>query len=361
MILQRWFPLHFSVRFDTIDEDLSIDVKCSGLLCATMPTVVHVGPLSSPGGIQSVIRTLSTNPPNGWVSETVESHSTGSYLSKLQAYMKAKNQLDNIISQSDDAVIVHLHAASDYSFLRKLRLAEHAYRFGGKIVFHIHSGNILTWLGKKDRAKKLKQRLNDIQATIVCLSERWKELITPFLGKCIVSPNPIDPIHCIDESIERLSNQLLLLGRNDPVKGHDFAFEIMNELDRRGSNLILHCTGREQAPEGATNIIAHGWISNEAKVKLLQESSLLLLPSTYEGQPMVALEALACGTPVLASKSLHSLPTIIYQSKEETKESWADSIENILPQNVELDTNLGQHSIESINSNLHTLYLGLIE
>ncbi len=76
---------------------------------------------------------------------------------------------------------------------------------------------------------------------------------------------------------------------------------------------------------------------------------------------MVALEALACGTPVLASKSLHSLPTIIYQSKEETKESWADSIENILPQNVELDTNLGQHSIESINSNLHTLYLGLIE
>ena len=145
------------------------------------------------------------------------------------------------------------------------------------------------------------------------------------------------------------------------MKGHDFAFEIMNELDRRGSNLILHCTGREQAPEGATNIVAHGWVSNEAKVKLLQESSLLLLPSTYEGQPMVALEALACGTPVLASKSLHSLPTIIYQSKEETKESWADSIENILAQNVELDTNLGQHSIESINSNLHTLYQGLIE
>ena len=325
-----------------------------------MPTVVHVGPISSPGGIQTVIGTLSAHPPEGWNVETVESHSSGSYLSKLQAYNKAKIRLEELIKQTGD-IVIHLHAASDYSFLRKLRLAEHASKLGAKIVFQIHSGNILTWLGKKDRAKKLKQRLNDIQATIVCLSERWKELITPFLGKCIVSPNPIDSIHCIDESIERLSNQLLLLGRNDPVKGHDFAFEIMNELDRRGSNLILHCTGREQAPEGATNIVAHGWVSNEAKVKLLQESSLLLLPSTYEGQPMVALEALACGTPVLASKSLHSLPTIIYQSKEETKESWADSIENILAQNVELDTNLGQHSIESINSNLHTLYQGLIE
>ena len=325
-----------------------------------MPTVVHVGPISSPGGIQTVIGTLSAHPPEGWNVETVESHSSGSYLSKLQAYNKAKIRLEELIKQTGD-IVIHLHAASDYSFLRKLRLAEHASKLGAKIVFQIHSGNILAWLGKKDRAKKLKQRLNDIQATIVCLSERWKELITPFLGKCIVSPNPIDPIHCIDESIERLSNQLLLLGRNEPVKGHDFAFEIMNELDRRGSNLILHCTGREQAPEGATNIVAHGWVSNEAKVKLLQESSLLLLPSTYEGQPMVALEALACGTPVLASKSLHSLPTIIYQSKEETKESWADSIENILAQNVELDTNLGQHSIESINSNLHTLYQGLIE
>ena len=204
-----------------------------------MPTMVHVGPISSPGGIQTVIGTLSSNPPDGWTLETIESHSSGSYLSKLQAYNNAKKRLEELANQSNDGLIVHLHAASDYSFLRKLRLAEHAHRHGGKIVFHIHSGNIVSWLGKKDRAKKLKQRLENCKATIVCLSERWKELITPFLGKCIVSPNPIDPMHSVDASVERNPNQILLLGRNDPIKGHDSAFQIMNELKQRGSDLTL--------------------------------------------------------------------------------------------------------------------------
>ena len=321
-----------------------------------MPTVVHVGPISSPGGIQTVIGTLSSNPPHGWKAETIESHSTGSYLSKLQVYNNAKNSLEELANQSEDGLIVHLHAASDYSFLRKLRLAEHAHRHGGKVVFHIHSGNIVSWLGKKDRAKKLKQRLEDCEATIVCLSERWKELITPFLGKCMVSPNPIDPIHSVDSSVERKQNQVLLLGRNDPVKGHDFAFQIMKELERRESDIILHCTGREKAPEGSTNIVTHGWVSKDEKVRLLQESSLLLLPSAYEGQPMVALEALACGTPVLASSALHSLPDIIHQPKEETAENWADAIEHIRGTEHDLDDTLNQHNVESVNENLASIY-----
>ena len=326
-----------------------------------MPTVVHVGPISSPGGIQTVIRTLSSYPPKGWNVETVESHSSGSYLSKLQTYNTAKQRLEEILRDVKDGVVVHLHAASDFSFIRKLRLAEHAYRLGGKIVFHIHSGNILAWIGKKDRAKKLKQRLHDCNATIVCLSERWKELITPFLGKCIVSPNPIDPMHCADATVERNPNQILLLGRDDPVKGHDFAFQIMNELKQRGSDLTLHCTGREEAPEGSTNIVTHGWITKEEKVKLLQESSLLLLPSAYEGQPMVALEALACGTPVLASNALHSLPDVIHQPDEETVESWADAIEHIREIELEVGDTLDQHSVESINERLLSLYQGLIQ
>jgi glycosyltransferase involved in cell wall biosynthesis len=326
-----------------------------------MPTVVHVGPVSSPGGIQTVIRTLSSYPPDGWNIETVESHSSGSYLSKLQAYNNAKQRLEDIINGSGEDIIVHLHAASDYSFLRKLRLAEHTHRLGAKIVFHIHSGDILSWLGRKDRAKKMKQRLLDCDATIVCLSERWKELLTPFLGKCVVSPNPVDPIHRIDETVERKQNQLLLLGRNDEVKGHDFAFEIMREFQKKESDVTLHCTGREQAPDGLNNVIAHGWVSKEEKVRLLQESTLLILPSTYEGQPLVALEALACGTPVLASTTLHSLPNGTFRPETETTMSWFDSIKDLLSRTTELGDDLNQHRIESINSNLLTLYQGLTE
>lgn len=326
-----------------------------------MPTVVHVGPISSPGGIQTVIRTLSSYPPEGWDVETVESHSSGSYLSKLQAYNNAKQRLEKLINESGGDILVHLHAASDYSFMRKLRLAEHAYRLGGKIVFHIHSGNILSWLGRKDRARKMKQRLLDCNATIVCLSERWKELITPFLGKCVVSSNPIDPIHCIDQTVIRKPNQLLLLGRNDAVKGHDFAFQIMRELNKKGLEYELHCTGRDRAPDDLPNVIAHGWVSAEEKVKLLQESSLLLLPSSYEGQPMVALEALACGTPVLASTTLHSLPEMVSRPEEDTPGSWADSLNKLQGSDVKLNEELDRHSTKFINLILLDVYQELIE
>ena len=325
-----------------------------------MPTVVHVGPISSPGGIQSVIKTLTDHPPEGWDVRQIESHSDGSLYSKLKAYNSAKTELRELLESKND-VVVHLHSASDYSFHRKLRLAEFAFSLGGKIVFHIHSGNIIQWLGKGNRAKKLRARLEKCNATVICLSDRWKELLTPFLGKCVVSPNPIDPILCINMAVERKPNQLLLLGRNDEVKGHDFAFEIMRELQKQGSDLILHCTGREHGPEDLANAVARGWVSNEEKVRLLQESSLLLLPSTYEGQPMVALEALACGTPVLASRTLHSLPEVTFRPDAETVEKWIDSINNLIGVKMELDDELNQHSIESINSGLLTLYQELIE
>ena len=169
-----------------------------------MPTVVHVGPISSKGGIQSVIKTLTEHPPEGWDVRQIESHSTGSLYSKLKVYTSAKTELKELLESRTD-VVVHLHSASDYSFHRKLRLAELAFSLGGKIVFHIHSGNIIQWLGKGNRAKKLRARLEECKATIICLSERWKELLTPFLGKCVVSPNPIDPILCINMAVERLS------------------------------------------------------------------------------------------------------------------------------------------------------------
>jgi len=326
-----------------------------------MPTVVHVGPISSPGGIQSVIKTLTDHPPEGWDVRQIESHSEGSLYSKLKAYNSAKTELKELLESEKD-VVVHLHSASDYSFHRKLRLAEFAFSLGGKIVFHIHSGNIIQWLGKGNRAKKLRARLEQCKATIVCLSDRWKELLTPLLGRCKVSLNPIDPIHCISDTVERLPNQLLLLGRNDSVKGHEFAFEIMRKLQQDNSDILLHCTGLEESPEDLQNVVAHGWLKQEKKVELLQQSSLLILPSKWEGQPMVALEALACGTPVLASDSIHSLPSVIGNAEDKNIHFWIEKIQSMLALAANAEENyksILKHNVEDVHSSLKDIYSGL--
>ena len=326
-----------------------------------MPTVVHVGPISSPGGIQSVIKTLTDHPPEGWDVRQIESHSEGSLYSKLKAYNSAKTELKELLESEKD-VVVHLHSASDYSFHRKLRLAEFAFSLGGKIVFHIHSGNIIQWLGKGNRAKKLRARLEHCKATIVCLSDRWKELLTPLLGRCKVSLNPIDPIHCISDMVERVPNQLLLLGRNDSVKGHEFAFEIMRKIQKDNSDILLHCTGVEESPEDLQNVVAHGWLEQEKKVELLQQSSLLILPSKWEGQPMVALEALACGTPVLASESIHSLPSVIGNAEDKNIHFWIEKIQSMLALAVNAEENyksILKHNVDDVHSSLKDIYSGL--
>ena len=275
----------------------------------------------------------------------------------MKAYNSAKLELRELLESKDD-VVVHLHSASDYSFHRKLLLAEFAFSLGGKIVFHIHSGNIIQWLGKGNRAKKLRARLEKCNATIICLSDRWKELLTPLLGKCKVSLNPIDPIHRISDSVKRLPNQLLLLGRNDSVKGHEFAFDIMRELQQDGSDIVLHCTGVEESPEDLQNVVAHGWLEQEKKVELLQQSSLLILPSKWEGQPMVALEALACGTPVLASDSIHSLPDIVEKCSMNDVSLWNETISSMLKINQQKTTleSVVNHSVTSVQNNLQSIY-----
>jgi glycosyltransferase involved in cell wall biosynthesis len=57
-------------------------------------------------------------------------------------------------------------------------------------------------------------------------------------------------------------------------------------------------------------VVMTGWLTDEEKIALYQSATIYASPSIYEGFGLTPLEAMACGTPVLAAKRT-SLPEII--------------------------------------------------
>tara|TARA_B100000767_G_scaffold251445_2_gene254462 strand:- start:5079 stop:5678 length:600 start_codon:yes stop_codon:yes gene_type:complete len=195
-----------------------------------------------------------------------------------------------------------------------------------------------------------------MKATTVVLSDVWEETLTPHLGLLHVINNPVSS-DFTPPTETREADHLLLLGRNDPVKGHAFAQEIARTLHAQNSNLRLTMTGVETSEEPWVKAL--GWVPENEKKRLLRTASLLLVPSAYEGQPLVIFEALACGLPVLTSDRVPPTPDVVQRLPFENRSAWIDAIKVQLNQPIEvvsLVQSVEKYRIDSIARQWRYLY-----
>ncbi len=151
------------------------------------------------------------------------------------------------------------------------------------------------------------------QATI-CVSETLADTLRRKYGRPIeFVPNGVDPIDESDESIlEELGverdHYILFASRLVPEKGCQYLIEAWEKAGRPlplvmagDSSFSPSYVARIKSMSGGSAVEFPGFVYGARLASLFRNAALFVLPSDLEGLPIVLLEALGYGVPVLAS------------------------------------------------------------
>lgn len=136
------------------------------------------------------------------------------------------------------------------------------------------------------------------------------------------------------------TEHLLFVGRLSTFKRPDTVVELArktnHKLDIVGSTFVdstEYVTRLDEMCKDDSNIKIFKDVTHEFKIKKMQEAKALIFPSKM-GEPLglVALEAMACGTPVIATRD-GAIPEVVLHGKTgficDTEEEMVGAIKNI--------------------------------
>ena len=142
---------------------------------------------------------------------------------------------------------------------------------------------------------------------------------------------------------------LLYVGRVEPLKGLDLLVETAVQMEAESENLRMMVVGgggpgepetdrvrrlaKERQVDGLIDFV--GRVDHDELPLYYNAADVCLVPSYYESFGLVALESMACGTPVVATR-VGGLPTLVHHGHTGYLKSWrcpeafANSVEMII-------------------------------
>jgi glycosyltransferase involved in cell wall biosynthesis len=128
-----------------------------------------------------------------------------------------------------------------------------------------------------------------------------------------------DDIFYAEDRAAGITPDLLYIGKYSAAKGLPQLLDAVETLAARHPDLRLHVAGTGAGAEAealrqrmellAPVVVLHGQVSQPELAALMRQCAVCVLPSFYEGVPLVLVEALACGCRLAATE----LPGVVDQ------------------------------------------------
>lgn len=190
-----------------------------------------------------------------------------------------------------------------------------------------------SWFGKGMELIWSKLHYDKIIANSPATEEKLKRLNFKSDIRTIVSGIDLDFINSVRS---KKKNQVIYVGRLIKYKNVDL---LLNEFSKvKDSKLIIVGSGPEEenlkrlAKKLDINVDFRGFVTEKEKIRLIKSSQLLINPSSVEGLGLILLEAMACGTPVVAK----NLSTYFFCNKNNSLlgDNFASNITKLLENNT---------------------------
>lgn len=276
--------------------------------------IVMVGtdPLTH-GGISSVLATWRSGGLfERWPIAYVVTHREGRRREKLATAARALLAFATLAGRHGRGVL-HVHAASRWSFWRKTAYMAAALLAGWPVIFHLHGGGFARFVNDEcgPLARRVVRFFLDRATVIVVVSERWaawmrRITVNPRVV-CLPNPVAIPPA----TGAPREPGLVAFTGRCSEGKGVFDLLDALAEIAPSRPALRLECAGdgdlgrvvERAAGLGIdARVRLRGWIGARERDELLARASIFVLPSHAEALPVSLLEAMAAGCAVIATR-----------------------------------------------------------
>lgn len=241
-----------------------------------------------------------------------------SILGVMHILHRARRAISKLERGGKERTVMHLCTSGGLGFARDLGLIRLAHRYRIPTMLHLHFGRVPELMSANTLESRLmRSALSATDGVMAMDSGTFSALCRHgFENKSSIVPNPIEDDIVPPKSQKR--TDVVFVGHVKKEKGIEDLLSAWKLVAQVDSKVRLNVVGPVEDDYRAkledldeTNRIAFlGSLPHKDALRAVESSLMLVLPSYTEGFPNVVLEAMALGTPVIAT-SVGAIPEML--------------------------------------------------